>query len=345
MNVKGLVKFAEGAGNMEVREVEEPKILPGYVKIEVKATGICGSDIHILHSDIAIPVRPPVVTGHEFSGIVVEVGDGVTTCKVGDRVTSETAYQYCGKCENCKNGRYNLCDERKTLGYWYNGAFAKYTMVPQERIHLLKESISFEEAALLEPLACVCHAVMDLAEVKPTDIVLITGPGAVGLMTLQVIKAYGAKTIISGTNADTARLKMAEKYGADFIVNIQQDDLLEKVKQITGNKGADLVFECSGAPQATMLGIEAVKKYGQFVQVGLAGKPFELNFARICYKEIKVTGSLGSKWSSWDYAIRMVDNKQVKLQGLISNIYPLDKWREAFEIFENKKGLKILIQD
>ena len=230
--MKGLVKFAEGAGNMEVREVEEPKILPGYVKIEVKATGICGSDIHILHSDIAIPVRPPVVTGHEFSGIVVEVGDGVTTCKVGDRVTSETAYQYCGKCENCKNGRYNLCDERKTLGYWYNGAFAKYTMVPQERIHLLKESISFEEAALLEPLACVCHAVMDLAEVKPTDIVLITGPGAVGLMTLQVIKAYGAKTIISGTNADAERLKMAEKYGADFIINIQQDDLLEKVKHI-----------------------------------------------------------------------------------------------------------------
>lgn len=121
----------------------------------------------------------------------------------------------------------------------------------------------------MEPLACVCHAVMDLAEVKPTDIVLITGPGAVGLMTLQVIKAYGAKTIISGTNADAERLKMAEKYGADFIINIQQDDLLEKVKHITGNKGADLVFECSGAPQATMLGIEAVKNTDNLSKSGL----------------------------------------------------------------------------
>ena len=343
--MKALVKFAAEPGNMEIRDVEEPKVKPGYVKIEIKATGICGSDIHILYSDIAIPVRPPVITGHEFSGIVVETGEGVSSCKVGDRVTSETAYEYCNRCENCKNGRYNLCNHRKTLGYWYNGAFTKYTLVPQDRIHLLADSISFEEAALLEPLACVCHAAIDLVRIKPTDVVLVTGPGPIGLMTLQVVKAHGAKVIVSGTNADVARFKKAEEYGADFIINVQQNNLLEEIQKITGEKGVDIVFECSGAPAATRTGIEAVKKYGQFVQVGLAGAPFEFDFARICYKEIKVTGSLGSIWSSWDYAIRMVENKQVKLKDLVSDIFPLEKWEEAFKKFENKEGLKILIQN
>lgn len=114
--MKGLVKFAEGAGNMEVREVEEPKILPGYVKIEVKATGICGSDIHILHSDIAIPVRPPVVTGHEFSGIVVEVGDGVTTCKVGDRVTSKRLTNIAANVKTVKMEDITFVTKEKHLG-------------------------------------------------------------------------------------------------------------------------------------------------------------------------------------------------------------------------------------
>ena len=343
--MKGLVKFAEGPGNLEIREVPEPQVQPGQVKIEIKAAGICGSDIHIYHSDIAIPVRSPVVIGHEFSGVVVAVGEGVTTCKVGDRVSSETAYSYCGKCHNCKTGRYNLCDDRKTLGYWYNGAFAKYTVVPGDRIHKLPDSISFEEGALLEPAACVSHATMDLASMQAGDVVLVSGPGAIGLIAMQIAKAHGAFVIVSGTNVDTDRLKFAEKLGADRIVDVTKEDLLEVVKSLTHDeRGVDVVLECSGSGRATAAGIEAVRKQGQFVQIGLAGKPFELNFDRICYKEIKVTGSLGSVWTAWRNAIRLVETKQLNLRDLISHEFKLTDWEKGFDVFENKEGLKVLFR-
>ncbi|MBI9093866.1 MAG: zinc-binding dehydrogenase [Sphaerochaeta sp.] len=343
--MKGLVKFAAGPGNLEIREVPEPQVESGQVKIEIKAAGICGSDIHIYHSDIAIPVRPPVIIGHEFAGVVVAVGEGVTTCKVGDRVSSETAYSYCGKCHNCKTGRYNLCNDRKTLGYWYNGAFAKYTVVPGDRIQKLPDSISFEEGALLEPAACVTHAVMDLATIQAGDMVLVSGPGAVGLIAMQVAKAHGAYVIVSGTNVDTDRLTFALKLGADRIVDVTKEDLLEVIKSLTPDgRGVDVVLECSGSGRATATGIEAVRKQGQFIQIGLAGKPFELNFDRICYKEIKVTGSLGSVWTAWRNAIRLVETKQLNLRDLISHEFKLQDWEKGFEVFENKEGLKVLFR-
>ena len=134
--MKGLVKYARGDGNMELRDVNEPTPGIGQVKIEVKAAGICGSDLRIYHDDIAgVPINPPVITGHEFCGIVTEVGVGVANYQPGDRITSETSFSFCGECAHCRTGRYNLCNNRRTLGYWYNGAFAKYTVVPQERIH------------------------------------------------------------------------------------------------------------------------------------------------------------------------------------------------------------------
>jgi L-iditol 2-dehydrogenase len=343
--MKGLVKYDSGPGNLELREIAEPKPLAHQVKIEVKAAGICGSDIHIWHSDIAIPVRPPVVIGHEFSGVVVEVGEGVTTCKVGDRVTSETAYSYCGKCHNCKTGRYNLCDERRTLGYWYNGAFAKYTVVPEDRIHILSKSVSFEEGAMMEPAACVTNALMDLINIQAGDVVLVSGPGAVGLIALQVAKAHGAFVIVSGTSVDAKRLEFAKKLGADIVVDVTKEDLLEIVKKNTlMGRGVDVVAECSGSGRATAAGIEAVRKQGHFVQIGLAGSPFELNFDRICYKEIKVTGSLGSVWTSWKNAIKLVESGKLNLKDLASHTFSLDDWQKGFEVFENKEGLKVLFK-
>jgi len=329
---------------MAIREIEEPSPGPGQVKIEVKAAGICGSDIHILHSDIAIPVNPPVVTGHEFSGVVAEVGEGVTSCRLGDRVTSETAYSYCGKCHNCKTGRYNLCDNRLTLGYWFNGAFAKYTVVPERNIHKLADHISFEEGALLEPTACVTHAAMDLADIQAGNTVLVSGPGAIGLITLQIAKAHGAFVIVSGTDADTERLAIAENvFDADVIIDVTKENLQDRILELTDGTGADVVLECSGSGRGTAAGLEAVKKQGQFVQIGLAGAPFELDFAKICYKEIKATGSLGSVWTSWKNAIRLVESGQVKLKKLVSHRFPLDQWEDGFTVFEEKQGFKVLL--
>ncbi|MFA6682394.1 MAG: zinc-binding dehydrogenase [Sphaerochaeta sp.] len=209
----------------------------------------------------------------------------------------------------------------------------------------MPDSISFEEAALLEPAACVTHATMDLATIQAGDVVLVSGPGAIGLIALQVAKAHGAFVIVSGTSVDAERLKNAEKFGADRIVDVTKEDLLEVVRNLTQDgRGVDVVLECSGSGRATATGIEAVKKQGQFVQIGLAGKPFELNFDRICYKEIKVTGSLGSVWTAWKNAIRLVETKQLNLKDLISHEFKLDDWEKGFEVFENKEGLKVLFR-
>ncbi|MDW7658369.1 MAG: alcohol dehydrogenase catalytic domain-containing protein, partial [Bacillota bacterium] len=155
--MKGLVKYDLGPGNLEIRDLPIPVPGADEVQIEVKAAGICGSDLHIYHSDIAIPIRPPVVIGHEFSGVVSAVGEGVVDLNPGDRVVSETAYTFCGRCSQCITGFYNLCPERHTLGYWYNGVFASHTVVPAARIHRLPESIDDLSGAMIEPLACVTH--------------------------------------------------------------------------------------------------------------------------------------------------------------------------------------------
>ncbi|MBZ4645919.1 MAG: putative arabitol-phosphate dehydrogenase [Clostridia bacterium] len=341
--MKALVKYAKGNGNMEIRDVPEPKPGPGQVKIEVKAAGICGSDLHIYHDDIAIPLNPPVVTGHEFCGVVVEVGEGVTAWKPGDRVTSETAFSFCGKCHYCITGYYNLCNERRTLGYWYNGAFAKYTVVLQERVHVLSDSIDFISGALLEPLACVTHAVLELTTITVGDVVLVVGPGAIGLATLQVAKAQGATVVVSGTSIDKERLEMAKKLGADYTINVQEEDLQKFIWELTKGRGVDVVLECSGVARAADDALKVIKKQGQFTQIGLFGKPITIDFERICFKELKVTGSLGSRWTSWEKAIQLVEQGKVRTKPLVSHEMPITEWEKAFRMFENKEGLKLVL--
>ncbi len=328
---------------MEIRDIPEPKPGPGQVKIEVKEAGICGSDLHIYHSDIAIPVNPPVVVGHEFSGVVTEVGEGVTKFKPGDRVVSETAYHYCGVCDFCREGFYNLCVERKTLGYWFNGVFTKYTLVPEGRVHIIPESIDFTTAAMTEPLACVVHAVYDLTKIVAGDVVLVSGPGAVGIMAAQVAKAHGATVIVSGTNVDEERLAMAKELGADYAINIQKESLPDLISKLTKGYGVDVVLECSGAAPGIDAALNLIKKRGYFTQIGLPGKKIEFDIEKICYKELHFTGSLGSRNASWRKAIQLLEEGKVVLKPLASTRYSILEWEKAFKAFENKEGFKIML--
>jgi L-iditol 2-dehydrogenase len=342
--MKALVKYQTGDGFMELRDLPEPAPGPGQVLVEVQCTGICGSDLHIYHNDIAIPIRPPVVTGHEFAGIIRGLGPGVEGWAEGDRVVSETAFSYCGVCRHCREGFYNVCNERRTLGYWHDGAFARYTVLPAGRLHRLPDAISFLEGAFTEPLACITHAVYELTHIVPGDLVLVSGPGSVGLATMQVAKAQGARVLVSGSRVDTERLQMARELGADWTLDVSQESLADKVAELTRGVGADVVLECSGAPQAVEAGLLAVRKRGQFTQIGLFGKPFSLDFERICFKEIKVTGSLGSRWASWEMALQLLADHKVDARKLISHVMPLTEWRHAFDMFERKEGRKLVLE-
>ena len=328
---------------MELREVPEPRPGEGQVKIRVAGTGICGSDLHTYHDDIGIALNPPVITGHEFSGTIAEVGAGVSGWEAGERVVSELGVDSCGSCIHCRAGFPNLCGSRKSGGYWFNGAFTDFIILPASNLHRLPETVSFHEGALIEPLACVVHGALELTTVGPDDLVLITGPGAIGLAALQVAKAQGARVVIAGVSRDRERLALAEELGADTVINVIEEDWKSTIEGATSGRGADVVFECSGNEEAVNIGLQAIRKRGQFTQIGLFGKAITVNFETICYKELKVAGSLGQRKESWEKALQLVSEQKVRLKPLISHILPLKRWEEGFRIYEEGKGLKILL--
>lgn len=341
--MKALVKYKEGPGNMEIRDIPEPQPGPGQVKIEVKEAGICGSDLHIYNSDIQILTIPPVVPGHEFSGVVTAVGEGVTKFKPGDRVVSEAVYFYCRDCLYCRMGYYNLCVQKRSLGYVYNGAFEKYTIVEEHNAHILPDDIDFLTGAMLEPLACCTHAVYDCCHIEAGDVVLVSGPGAIGLIAAQIAKAEGARVIVTGTGIDEERLKVAKSLGIDYCVNIQKEDVKQLVNDLTGGYGVDVVLECSGSEPGVRSGMDLVRKRGYFCQIGLTGKPITFDIETVCYKELHFSGSMASRYLNWEKGIKLVQQGLVKLAPLASHHLPLEDWEEAFQMFRDKKGLKLIL--
>jgi L-iditol 2-dehydrogenase len=342
--LQAIVKYAPGKGHVEIREVAEPTAGPGQVKVEVKAAGVCGSDLHILHDEIAIPIEPPVIMGHEFAGVVVELGAGVEGLHLGDRVTCETTAWSCGQCLPCRLGHYNMCASRKVVGYAVDGCFARYCVVNQQQVHRLPDNVDFLAGALTEPLACCVHAVLELSSITAGDVVVITGPGPIGLLCLQLAKAAGGYAIACGVSSDAGRLDLARRLGADLTVDVAAEDALARIYEQTAGRGADLFLECAGAPAAARLGLQATRRGGQYTQVGLFAGPFELEFDLIAYRELRVTGSLGQRWTSWQRALALMAHGQVDTRSLVSHTMPLEEWREAFRLSEEKQGLKIVLE-
>lgn len=330
-------------GNVEVRDVPEPVAGPGEVKIEVKAAGICGTDIHIYYDEYPY-LRPPVVMGHELAGVVAEVGEGVTRVSVGDRVTSETYAHVCGACPNCRAGRINLCTERRSIGSSVNGAFAKFVIVPELNVHLLPDNVDFIAGALTEPLACCVRGALELTTITPGDIAVVSGPGTIGLLTVQLVKSAGAHVVVCGTNVDEARLAMAQKLGADLVVNVQARDPEAVVGDLTEGKGADIVLECSGAAPSAQTCLKLVKRGGQYTQIGLFGKSIEWAMDQVPYKELKVTGSNATVPTAWRRALQLMALGKVNTRLLASEILPLTEWEKGFELFNRKDGGKIILE-
>jgi len=341
--MKAVVKYALGPGNVELRDVPEPFPEPDEVKIEVKAVGICGSDLHIYDGDIKLLMRTPVVMGHEFSGVITEVGSSVSGFKLGERVSSETSAQVCGSCVPCRTGNYNVCAQKRLIGYWFNGAFAKYCVVPSRLVHRLPDNVSFVGGALCEPLMCCVNGVLEKTSISPGDVVVVAGPGTIGLLSLQLVKAKGGFVILCGTSADKSRLELGKKLGANIAVNVEEQNPWELVSGMTNGEGCDVFLECSGSPAAVRMGLNLVRRGGQYTQLGLAGHPFELDFDLVAYKELTVKGMLGQKWTSWRRGMNLLEKGLVKTEELVSDILPLSKWQEGFEKMRRKEGLKIIL--
>lgn len=338
--MQGVAKLAPGPGNVGLLDVPTPPVLPGHVLIAVKAAGVCGTDIHIYHGEY--PANPPVIMGHEVAGIVAEIGPGVTRCAVGDRVTSETYFSVCTTCDYCRAGWPNLCLQRKSIGSGVHGGFTQFVLVPQQNIHHLPPNIDLTEGALSEPLACCVHA-LERTHVEPGETVVVSGPGAIGLLMTQVVRAAGAQVILLGTRADLPRLELAQSLGADITLTVEDDNIQQIVAERTHGLGADVVFECAGVGPSAQQCLELVRRRGRYGQVGLFGKPIIWDADLICYKELEVHGSFAHLPSAWRKALNLMASGKVQLRPLVTAIMPIAEWQAAFDTFERREGIKIVL--
>jgi len=342
--MQAIVKYQIGDGFIGLRDVPEPEPGPGEIKIAVQAAGICGSDLHIWHGDIEIPVKPPVVLGHEFSGVVSELGAGVSGLEVGQRVTAENSHSVCGRCEYCMTGYYNLCAGRLATGYAFDGAFASHVVVPAHRVHRLPDNVDFHTGALSDPSACAYRAVCEMGQVGPGDVVLILGVGSMGLFSTQYARLSGARVVLGGTPADAARLEIGRKLGADFTIDVTQPDAEKAILDYTGRGGIDVVLECSGAPAAARMGLNLIKKRGRYVLVGIVGRAFELDFDQVLYKELLVKGMFSHIYQAWEKAIALAAQGLIQTEPLITDVLPLSEWETGFRRFAERKAIKVLFE-
>ena len=336
-----LRKTAEGPGHTELADIPVPEIGENEVLIKVHAAGICGTDLKIRAGKTWS--NPPVTLGHELSGVIEKTGCKVTEYKPGDRVVSETAQIICGHCWYCKTGSYLMCPERLSIGYGTDGGMAEYIKVRKDIVHMVPDSVSLDEAALCEPTAVAVHAVYDSVDIKAGDIVLVLGCGAIGNLVAQIAKSFGATVIITGLTCDEKRLELARKVGIDYAVNTQTESVEPLLDKLTGKIGPDYVFDCSGAPAAIRMGMSLLKRKGTFVQVGLTQKNLEIEYSLLTGREIKIAGTFGHNWSSWETALKLMQTGKIDASSLITDRVALKDWEAGFASASSGSGLKVLI--
>ena len=341
--MKAVVKTEKGYDNMVYQEIPEPEATGDLVKIKIAYSGICGTDLHAFKGTYS-STKPPVVLGHEFSGIVTEVGPDVKEFKVGDRVTSETTFATCGTCPSCLEKDYNLCGNRRGLGTQVNGSMAQYVVSREESVHKLPDNVSLLSASLTEPLACGVHASIEKGLVKEGEIAVVFGVGAIGQMVAQVCKSQGATVIVAGMSTDTERFAIALKNGADRAVDQSKEDLAAIVNEMTNGVGVDISFECSGAVPAANKALEITRRKGRVVQMGVFPEAKESIWTDlILHKEIVYVGSRRQKPSSWRISLDLLGKGTVIPQKIITKIVSLEDWRDGFEAQMRGEGVKAVI--
>jgi L-iditol 2-dehydrogenase len=311
--MKALMKSGGSPPSLILADIDEPVCRANEIKIEVKACGVCGTDLHIAEDLYRWP--PSVPLGHEYSGVVVEVGSQVDGFRIGDRVTG------CGR-----------------------GGFARFVATDMRKGHFhfrLPDDVSFEEGALFEPLAACTHAVLDRSGITANSVVLVTGPGTIGLGALQLAKSLGCVVIVAGTSADGSRLETAARLGADHLAT--EGELDNLVWEVTKGRGVHAVLECSGASAALDAAIRLITYRGRITQLGLFGRPVQVDIDGLTHRGAELVTTIGFVRESWEQAIDLVRQGRIRLRDMISHTIPLTEWERGFETCRRRNGLKVLL--
>lgn len=340
--MKALRKLRPGVGNIALVDVPVPTAPAGHVVLAVKAAGVCGTDIHILHDEF--PSRPPVTLGHEVAGEIVEIGSGVSGWSIGDRVITESYYEVCMHCAYCRTGRPNLCPQRLSIGSKVDGGFAEYIEVPAQNLHRIPDHLTWQTAALTEPLACTVHGTNQVI-IRPGDWVVVSGPGPMGLLAMQVARAAGGRVIALGITQDAQRLEAARKLGVERTIDVEAvgaELAASEVIELTDG-GAHVTLECAGAGPSSGMLFQVVRKRGRYGQIGLYGKPVSVDLDTICYKELVVTGTNASVPEAWPRALELLSQGLVRSEEMVSGLWQLQDWEDAFVKVQEKGALKVML--
>lgn len=339
MKSAAVVNYAEAKGSVEVREIEQPEIGEDEVLLEVANVGVCGSDLHQWTSDHSWPVNYPVVLGHEFGGMILEIGPRVEGWKTGDRVVSETAAVIDPLNPMSRVGLYNLDPTRKGFGYGVNGAMTRFVKVPARCLHRVPEQVPFEEACLTEPCCVAYNSVVMNSNIRPGDRVVVIGPGTIGMLCAVMARLNGAEVAVLGLEADRGRLEIAKGYGCEGIIG----DATDWAKSRDG-LGADLIVDAAGASATLKIAMDLVRPNGQITKVGWGPQPCNFSLDPIVQKNVRLQGSFSHNWPIWEKVIGMMGSGMLDVKPIIGGVWPVTSWLEAFEKMHRGEVVKSVLK-
>lgn len=332
MTMPAVVQHELSPGGCELRQLSLPEIGAEDVLLRVAAVGVCGSDVHQYHNTHSWRVNVPVVLGHEFAGVVEEVGERVTGFRPGDRVVSETAAVIDPASPFCRAGRYNLDPARLGFGYGVDGAMATHVRVPARCLHRLPAELDFVTAALTEPCCVAYEAVAQRSRIRPGDVVLVLGPGPIGLLCAQIARLSGAgEVVVVGLTRDRERLALARERWATAAVDLQVEDVDGLLCEMGDGFGADLVIDASGASASLEAALRWVRPEGQITKVGWGPQPLGYSLDPLVQKAVTVTGSFSHTFPVWARVVQLLATGLLDPRPLISRVAPLAEWEGCFQ--------------
>lgn len=343
--MKALVKYGSGSRDVEIRDVPDAVADPGTVVVRADHVGVCGSDLHMWHNTHSWECALPVVLGHEMSGTIDAIGDGVSGWSIGDRVVCETAAAICGACALCRTGRYNLCPGRVGYGALRDGAFSELVRAEPRVLHRIPDNVSSTHAAMTEPFAVAYNALVERATINAGDLVVIQGIGAIGALAVQIARLCGAGTIlVLGTDNDHIRLRKAKEMGADQVINVSREDPRDSVAAAGDGLGADLVVDATGVSAAFDQSLDLVRPLGTIVKVGWGPQPLGFGLDRLVQKAVSLHGSFSHSWQTWERVLALFASGRLDPQAVLGGLYPLAHWENAFEVMASGQNIKSVIR-
>jgi len=327
-----VVQYEMRKGAVELRDVPVPEPGENEVLLRVKGVGVCGSDVHQYHNTQSWTVGVPVVLGHEFCGEIAAVGRGVKGWKEGDRVTSETAAEIDLDCPLTRQGMYNLDPARQAFGCNRDGAMAQYVKVPPRTLHRIPKNVPFDVAAMTEPCCVAYQCTVVNTRIRPGDLVVVLGPGPIGLLCATLAKLSGAgRVVIVGMSRDKARMEIGLRAGATHAADLQTQDVGRLIAELGDGLGADVVIDSTGASASLRSALDWVRPAGHITKVGWGPQPMNFSMDPLVKKAVTLQGSFSHTWAVWERVLAMLGTGQLDPRPYLSRVAPLDEWKPSFD--------------